>query len=241
MKTLKIKTSWLKRMESLSDAECGRLFRGMLQYASSGEVPSLSGSERIVWATAMDEIDDQLSISEKRAEAGRIGGSKPKQTEANESKPKQTEANESKPKQTEAKASKEKTPPIPPTPPITPVKENTKKTPPKGGAKESTLSFELRQAVDEFKAMRSRMRKPMTELAVKLLLERLDKLAQGDEKKMVAMLMQSIENGWTGVYELKQDRPVDRSKKRDAFMNYKEDGVSHVNLDDIALKMEDFD
>ena len=83
MKTLKIKTSWLKRMESLSDAECGRLFRGMLQYASSGTVPSLSGSERIVWATAMDEIDDQLSISEKRAEAGRIGGSKPKQTEAN--------------------------------------------------------------------------------------------------------------------------------------------------------------
>jgi hypothetical protein len=114
MKTLKIKTSWLKRMESLSDAECGRLFRGMLQYASSGTVPSLSGSELIVWATAMDDIDEQLSISEKRAEAGRIGGSKPKQTEANESKPKQKEAN----------ASKEKTPPNSPT---TPPKPNKKK------------------------------------------------------------------------------------------------------------------
>lgn len=237
MKTLKIKTSWLKRMESLSDAECGRLFRGMLQYASSGEVPSLSGSERIVWATAMDEIDDQLSISEKRAEAGRIGGSKPKQTEANESKPKQTEA----------KASKEKTPPIPPTPPITPVKENTKKTPPKGGAKESTLSFELRQAVDEFKAMRSRMRKPMTELAVKLLLERLDKLAQGDEQKMVAMLMQSIENGWTGVYELKQEqKPRMSARQQDYYDKWhpecERNGKSSVaRLEDIELKLEDLE
>ena len=227
MKTLKIKTSWLKRMESLSDAECGRLFRGMLQYASSGEAPSLSGSERIVWATAMDEIDDQLSISEKRAEAGHIGGSKPKQTEANESK--------------------EKTPPIPPTPPITPVKENTKKTPPKGGAKESTLSFELRQAVDEFKAMRSRMRKPMTELAVKLLLERLDKLAQGDEKKMVAMLMQSIENGWTGVYELKQEqKPRMSARQQDYYDKWhpecERQGKSSVaRLEDIELKLEDLD
>lgn len=235
MKTLKIKTSWLKRMESLSDAECGRLFRGMLQYASSGTVPSLSGSERIVWATAMDEIDDQLSISEKRAEAGRIGGSKPKQTEANESKPKQTEANES----------KEKTPPIPPTPPITPVKENTKKTPPKGGAKESTLSFELRQAVDEFKAMRSRMRKPMTQLAVDLLVQKLEKLAPGDTDKQVAMIMQSIENGWTGVYELKQE-PVKKapSKWEDAYNKWHpacERGGSVARIEDIELHMEDFD
>lgn len=216
MKTLKIKTSWLKRMESLSDAECGRLFRGMLQYASSGTVPSLSGSERVLWATAMDEIDDQLSISEKRAEAGSIGGSKPKQTEANESKPKQTEA----------KASKEK-------------------TPPKGGAKESTLSFELRQAVDEFKAMRSRMRKPMTELAVKLLLKRLDKLAQGDEQKMVAMLMQSIENGWSGVYELKQEqKPRMSARQQDSWEKWHpacERGGSVARIEDIELHMEDFD
>ena len=237
MKTLKIKTSWLKRMESLSDAECGRLFRGMLQYASSGTVPSLSGSERIVWATAMDEIDDQLSISEKRAEAGRIGGSKPKQTEANESKPKQTEA----------KASKEKTPPIPPTPPITPVKENTKKTPPKGGAKESTLSFELRQAVDEFKAMRSRMRKPMTELAVDLLVQKLEKLAPGDTDKQVAMLMQSIENGWPGVYELKQEqKPRMSAKWQEHYDKWhpecERSGKSSVaSLEDIELKLEDLE
>jgi hypothetical protein len=234
MKTLKIKTSWLKRMESLSDAECGRLFRGMLQYASSGTVPSLSGSERIVWATAMDDIDEQLSISEKRAEAGRVGGSKPKQTEANESKPKQTEAN----------ASKEKTPPIPPTPPITPVKENIKKTPPKGGAKESELSFELRQALDEFKAMRNRMRKPMTPLAVDLLVKKLQTLAPGDEQKQIAMLMQSIENGWTGVYELKQEqKPRMSSRQQDSWNKWHPEceRSSVAKIEDIELHMEDFD
>lgn len=267
MKQLKVKTSWLKRMESLSDAECGRLFRGMLMYASSGEVPSLSGNERIVWAVAVDEIDEQQELSAKRAEAGRLGGSKPKQTEANESKPKQTEANESKPKQIEANESKEKTTPLKPL-----LKENIKKTSPKGESKERSLSPALQDALKAFKEMRIRMRKPMTDLAVDLLIQRLAKMAPGDEQKQVAMLMQSIENGWTGVYELKQDVDLSRRnntllnynehgvvkeihldpseldpdppakprrKKRDYFSNYKEDGVEPVNLDDIALTLED--
>jgi hypothetical protein len=180
----------------------------------------------------MDDIDEQLSISEKRAEAGRVGGSKPKQTEANESKPKQTEAN----------ASKEKTPPIPPTPPITPVKENIKKTPPKGGAKESELSFELRQALDEFKAMRNRMRKPMTPLAVDLLVKKLQTLAPGDEQKQIAMLMQSIENGWTGVYELKQEQKPMSARQQDSWNKWHpecERGGSVAKIEDIELKLED--
>jgi len=265
MKQLKLKTSWQTAIEDLSDAECGRLFRGMLQYASSGEAPKLGGSERILWAKARAEIDEQRSISEKRADAGRIGGSKPKQTEANGSKPKQTEAN----------GSKEKTPPIPPTPPITPVKENLKKTPPYGGAKESQLSFVLRQAVDEFKAMRNRMRKPMTPLAVDLMLKKLEQLAPGNERQQVEILHQSIENGWTGVYELKRelrkrtsfdnyasankahvdlktieatldtdfggdDRPgLARSRKNNTLLNYKESGKNHPDVKEIQLDLEE--
>ena len=101
--------------------------------------------------------------------------------------------------------------------------------------------------MDEFKAMRSRMRKPMTELAVKLLLERLDKLAQGDEKKMVAMLMQSIENGWTGVYELKQEqKPRMSARQQDYYDKWhpecERQGKSSVaRLEDIELKLEDLD
>lgn len=217
MKQLKVKTSWLKRMESLSDAECGRLFRGMLQYASTGTVPSLSGSERIVWAVAMDEIDDQLTISEKRAEAGRIGGSKSKQTEANESKPKQTIANDSKEKA------------LPPNPPV--KEKSIKKTSPKGESKESPLDA----ALTAFREMRNRMRKPMTPYAVDLLVQKLQKLSP-DEQGQVAILKQSIENGWTGVYPVKQDV----RRERNTLKNYDEYKVSGTgNLQDIDLDLEE--
>jgi len=215
MKQLKLKTSWQTAIEELSDAECGRLFRGMLIYASSGEAPKLGGSERILWAKARAEIDEQRSVSEKRAEAGRVGGSKPKQTEANESKPKQTEAN----------GSKEKTPPLKP-----PVKENQKKGVSKDTPKEKAISPALDDAVRSFKEMRNRMRKPMTPLAVDLMLKKLEQLAPGNEQRQVAMLMQSIENGWTGVYELKQEL---KRRERNTLKNYDEtqQAVKEVELD----------
>lgn len=205
MKQLKLKTSWNTAIEELSDAECGRLFRGMLIYASSGEAPKLGGSERILWAKARAEIDEQRSVSEKRAEAGRIGGSKPKQIEAN--------------------GSKEKTPPLKP-----PVKENQKKGVSKDTPKEKALSPALDDAVRAFRETRSKMHKPMTELAVKLLLNRLEQLAPGNEQRQVAMLMQSIENGWTGVYELKQEL---KRRDRNTLKNYDEapQAVTAVELD----------
>lgn len=231
MEQLKVKTSWLKRIELLSDAECGRLFRGMLQYASSGETPSLTGSERIVWAVAMEEIDKQQVISRRRADAGHTGGSKPKQTKANESKTKQTEANDSKEKAL---------PSSPPTPPVnTPVKE-----------KKETLSKErekkkdgtpLDDALEAFKEMRVRMRKPMTKLAVELLAKKLEKLAPGDEEKQVAILHQSIENGWTSVWELTGSKPAgaDRARRNNTLLNYQETGKAHADLGDIEMKLEE--
>ena len=236
MKQLKIKTSWLKRMELLSDAECGRLFRGMLQYAASGETPSLTGSERIVWAVAEEEIDEQQGISEKRSGAGRNGSSKRWQTIANDSKPKQTIANDSKEKEL---------PSSPPKPPVnTPLKE-----------KKETLSKErekkkdgspLDDALKAFKEMRVRMRKPMTQLAVDLLVQKLEKLAPGDTEKQVAMLMQSIENGWPGVYELKQEQKRMSARQQEDYDKWhpeceREGRATVSSLDEIALKLEDFD
>ena len=92
-------------------------------------------------------------------------------------------------------------------------------------------------ALEAFKEMRVRMRKPMTKLAVELLVKKLEKFAPGDEEKQVAILHQSIENGWTGVYELKQEwhgRP-----KSQTFDNYKAEGNACPRLDDIALTLED--
>lgn len=68
MRTLKIKTSLVKTVDSLSDAELGRLFRGTLKYASFGTEPTLSGAERILWPEIKEDIDSQLYAFKKMCE-----------------------------------------------------------------------------------------------------------------------------------------------------------------------------
>lgn len=97
MKYLKVYTDFAEAMEALSDAERGRLFMSMLQYASTGEAGTLSGAERFVWPIAKQNIDRAQAELEKRAENGRKGGRPKKATESEE---KQKKANESKRKQT---------------------------------------------------------------------------------------------------------------------------------------------
>ena len=77
------------------------------------------------------------------------------------------------------------------------------------------VSPALDEALNEFARMRNTMKAPLTEHAKKLLLTRLDKLAPDTETK-VAMLNQSIENGWKGVYPIHDDmqRVGPRSNRR---------------------------
>lgn len=105
MKYLKVYTDFAEAMEALSDAERGRLFMSMLQYASTGEAGTLSGAERFVWPIAKQNIDRAQAELEKRAENGRKGG-RPKK--ANESGEKQPKAKESKKKQTKDNKDKDK-------------------------------------------------------------------------------------------------------------------------------------
>ena len=69
MKTLKIKTRFAMDTATLNDVELGRLFRGMLHYASSGVEPTLSGTERVLWPATKADIDEQLETFKKRSAA----------------------------------------------------------------------------------------------------------------------------------------------------------------------------
>ena len=62
---------------------------------------------------------------------------------------------------------------------------------------------ELLEALTAFREMRQKIKKPLTDYALKLALGKLDKLSQGDESLKVAIVNQSIENGWQGFYEYK--------------------------------------
>ena len=52
-----IYTSNLEAMESLTDRECGRLFRAMLKYAADGTVPEKMGNEKFLFPQMKYQID----------------------------------------------------------------------------------------------------------------------------------------------------------------------------------------
>ena len=172
---------WIEQTAALSDAERGRLFIAVLEYARSGQLPELSGRESILFPVFQSQIDRDNAISSARSEAGKTGVqaklSKRKQTQANASK----NANKEKEKEEDKDKDKDK---------ISPP------SPPRG---------ELDAAMDDFSEFRKRIRKPLTDRARELTLAELEKLAPGDEKKKIAILNQSIQRGWQGVFPLKTE------------------------------------
>ena len=64
---------------------------------------------------------------------------------------------------------------------------------------------ELNDAIMEFIKFRKGVKKPMSERAITLMLNKLESLSH-DKHEQVQILNQSIMQGWTGLYELKDDR-----------------------------------
>lgn len=66
-----------------------------------------------------------------------------------------------------------------------------------------TSNPEFLLTLNSFEDFRKKIKKPMTDRAKKMLVEKLDKLATTDEEK-ITILNESIFNGWQGVFELKE-------------------------------------
>ena len=64
----------------------------------------------------------------------------------------------------------------------------------------------LSAAMDDFAAARRAAKKPLTPKARELTLRELERLAPGDEKTQIAILHQSIQRGWQGVFPLGEAR-----------------------------------
>ena len=67
-----------------------------------------------------------------------------------------------------------------------------------------TKNAELLEALDGFVEMRKKIKAPLTEHALSLLLKKLDGMGSTDEEK-VAIVNQSVMNGWKGLFPLKQE------------------------------------
>lgn len=74
----KARTIWGAAIQTLSDAEAGRLAKAVWQYAMTGEQQDLSGAERGIFAlialTLGQDNEHDEKVSQKRAEAGAAGG-----------------------------------------------------------------------------------------------------------------------------------------------------------------------
>jgi predicted phage replisome organizer len=82
--------------------------------------------------------------------------------------------------------------------------------------KEKKQKTALESAIDDFKDFRKKNKKVMTDRAVELLRMKLDKLANDDETK-IAILNQSILQGWIGVFELKIEKQQQQTGVFGAF------------------------
>ena len=66
-----------------------------------------------------------------------------------------------------------------------------------------TDNEDLKDAIDEFLKMRKAIKKPMTERALTLMLNKLSQLSS-DEEEQIEILNQSIEHNWQTVYPIKE-------------------------------------
>ena len=108
MKYLKVFSDFAEAIETLSDAEAGRLFRAMLLYAKTDEEPSIVGNERFIWPIAKMNIDRQrdeyktkCSINQENGKKG--GRPKPKETQENRLGFSETQNNPEEPKKSQDK------------------------------------------------------------------------------------------------------------------------------------------
>ena len=108
MDYIKVFTDFQEILNELSDEEAGRLFRGMLHYAETGEEIAMDGNGRLAWVIAKRDIDVLAKKVDKQSNNGKKGGRPQNPTKANESQEKPTKPNESQENPTKATESQQK-------------------------------------------------------------------------------------------------------------------------------------
>lgn len=109
------------------------------------------------------------------------------------------------------------------------IKKEEKKKQPSESPFDKIENEKLKQVLSDFKDMRKAMKKPMTEKAEQLLLDKLNNLSK-DEAEQIKIVELSIVNNWLSVYPLKQGN--DKKIKSKEQQSYDID-----DLDSLAINM----
>lgn len=168
----------IHEIDHLTDEEKGKLFQHLLEYVNDMN-PTLE--DRVLlgtWKPLQNKLKRDLKKYENYIDKQRKNGAKggrPKKPK----KPKPFLGNPAEPK----KADNDN------------VSDNA-------NANEFFINEELNKAFLDFINHRKQLKKPMTERAIELSVKKLEKQT---EQNAIKMIENSIENGWSGLFELKGD------------------------------------
>lgn len=103
------------------------------------------------------------------------------------------------------------------------------------------LSIDLQTAFNDFLEMRKKIKKPATDRAICLLVKKLHDLSSGDINTAKAILEQSTENSWLGLYPLRQNRFITNKSQNEFLQMLEEQEVQNdENRDDTGLGFATF-
>lgn len=192
--------SYLKSMRNLSDAECGRLFKALLQYSAGDQLINLQGREGIAFDFICEQIDRDNEKYAERCRTNRENGAKASATESTRTVPNGTDRPRTVPTapQGKGKGEGEGKDNIP--------SGNNTPLPPKGGV---CVPEALMESWNGFYEMRKKIKKPLTDRAAKMILNELERLAPGDTHTQGLILDQSTKRCWQDVYQLKGNKSGD--------------------------------
>lgn len=164
-------------------------------YALDGELPVLDGTPGVVFTLIKPTLDAGRNKAANRLNKIKTNENKTKTNGKQTVKEKEKE----KEKEGEREGEKERE-----------IENDSYLSPPTPSKAEKKTKSPLEDALDNFAAMRKTMRKPLTDKARELTVKELEKLAPGDEATQIAIINQSIQRGWQGVFPLKDDKPKSR-------------------------------
>lgn len=201
---------YLEEMDCLSDAEYGRLVRGLQNYSITGEEPKLSGQEKVYWKRVRNREDRyQESFGEKEKARAERAAKAANARWGNAKNANACASITSNAKNANTKAN-------------TDTKAN-----PKAKAKDIFAEFaaedaDLLASLTGFEEMRKKIKSPMTDRAKSMMAKKLTQMSGGDHNLMIALLDQSTMNGWKDIYALKQ--PIQKASVPD-YNAYAEDSL----------------
>lgn len=239
-------------LEPLSREDKGELMDALFAYAFHDTEIPLETNARFVWPIFRQMLDQSRKSLEAKSNARK--GKTANQTESNdnqsESKPNQNESdhnqNVSDTNQTESNdhinKNQESRIKIQDTRDIVGANAPTTRARARGRDESNPLSAlapEVQTAFRDFIAMRVKMRKPLTDRAITLNVNKLLSIAGNDPATQVAVINQTVEHCWQGFYPLKSPEELARSgttakpAKRVAAQEYTQREYSGQELDQL--------